>query len=202
MKLTLDYVTTLFNSPCKHNLHSGSANDVFGTVCLENCHSDLQRGQDVVVSQNRSDQELPFADPKCRSMLEGNQSKACINTTDQQAWFVPGNWSAPLHICLIRTAEPNLLATCRSSTIGSATAHGLLPKDCAAALAHPTLREIFTAHKQAKMMHSHPWTVLGQAPQQNRVEPAWHRSVHKNIPCCWPMVKLSHQPARNTATSG
>ena len=55
-----------------HNLHSGSANYIFRNVCLENCHNDLQRGQDVVVSQNKSDQEILFADPKWRFMLEDN----------------------------------------------------------------------------------------------------------------------------------
>ena len=31
---------------------------------LENCHSDHQRGRNVVVSQHKSDQEILFADPK------------------------------------------------------------------------------------------------------------------------------------------
>ena len=55
-----------------HNLHSGSAKNILGTVSLEDCHSDLQGGRSVVASQNRSDQGHPFADPKYRSMFGGN----------------------------------------------------------------------------------------------------------------------------------
>ena len=64
------------------NLHSGSANDIFGTVCLENCHSDLQRGQDVVVSQNRSDQGLPYLLTQSIDQC----SKATIQMTPWSLW--------------------------------------------------------------------------------------------------------------------
>ena len=72
-----------------HNLHCELANDIFWSCMFRDCHSDLQRGQDVVVSQNKSDhKEILFPNPKLRSVLQGNQNKACINITDQQTWFV------------------------------------------------------------------------------------------------------------------
>ena len=43
-----------------------------------------------MLSSHRTDQTKwqPFADQKYRPRAKGNQSIACINTTDQQAWFV------------------------------------------------------------------------------------------------------------------
>ena len=43
-----------------------------------------------MMSSRRTDQTKwqPFADQKHRPRVKGNQSIACINTTDQQAWFV------------------------------------------------------------------------------------------------------------------
>ena len=87
---------------------------------LENCHSYLQRGQDVVVSQNRSDQWQSFADQKYRPR-GSKATKALPASTPRISKH--GLFFRKLECAIThwphRVAGPNPRATCRSSAIAS-----------------------------------------------------------------------------------
>ena len=90
-----------------------------------------------------------------------------------------GNWIAPLHMaCLIPPPSLIHLPHAEAALSAALPLHGHFPKviftweDCTAALVHPALREIYTAHLRPPCYTgSQNWTVLGQALHQNRGHP-------------------------------